>query len=78
MPFPFRLWHLLARLASVLPKAPLTDDQVFLMQEDNVVSPEYPGFPELGYRPVGITAALGAVLEGRGSDFNREPHSHGK
>lgn len=78
VPFPFGLWHLLARLASVLPNAPLTDDQVFLMQEDNVVSPEYPGFPELGYRPVGITAALGAALEARRSGFNREPRSHGK
>lgn len=78
LPFPFRLWHLLAGVAGILPNPPLTGDQVYLMQEDNVVSPEYPGFPELNYRPAGITASLGPSLEGSQDRFSRAPHGPGK
>lgn len=70
IPMPFALWHLLARTAAVLPGPPLTRDQVFLMQEDNLVSPEYPGFPELGYKPAGIINALPRSLPGRGDSLS--------
>lgn len=70
VPFPFPLWHLLAGAMAVLPNPPLTRDQVFLMQHDNRVSPEYPGFPELGHRPTGIITALGTALEDNARAFD--------
>lgn len=71
IPFPFRLWHLLARLTSVLPGAPLTQDQVYLMEWDNVASPEHPGFPELGYRPTGILSGMEQVLNKDAGRFSQ-------
>ncbi len=54
LPLPFPLWHGLARVAALLSSPPLTRDQVILMEQDNVVSPDAYGFAELGIeaRPV--------------------------
>jgi len=62
VPVPFALWHLLAAIAAVLPSPPLTRDQVLLMREDNVASPDAPGFDELGIAPRDVAAALSECL----------------
>lgn len=50
MPLPFRAWLALARAAEFLPRAPLTRNQVELMQIDNVADSK-PGFSDLGISP---------------------------
>ncbi|MBM7331985.1 MAG: NAD(P)H-binding protein [Alcanivorax sp.] len=58
LPLPFEAWHLMAAVARRLPGAPLTRDQVFLMEEDNVAAPDVPGFIELDRRPRGFREGL--------------------
>ena len=55
---PFALWHAAARIAEYVPGAPLTRDQIALMQCDNVASPHLPGLTELGIQPTPIEAVL--------------------
>ncbi len=55
---PFPLWHGLAALAELLPDAPLTRNQVELMQCDTVASAALPGFATLGIAPRPIASAL--------------------
>jgi len=62
VPVPFSVWHLLAAIAAVLPSQPLTRDQVLLIREDNVASPDAPGFAELGIAPRDVAAALSECL----------------
>jgi NADH dehydrogenase len=54
IPFPFAAWHVLARAAEVLPRPPVTRNQVELMEVDTVTSASMPGLRELGItaRPV--------------------------
>ncbi len=54
VPVPFALWHLAAAVLSPLPGAPLTRDQVWLMQRDNVADPALPGLEELGIEARGL------------------------
>jgi uncharacterized protein YbjT (DUF2867 family) len=58
MPIPFAAWHALAWFAEMLPKPPVTRNQVELMQVDSVASPEMPGFGELGISPLSIEEIL--------------------
>lgn len=58
VPVPFPVWHLLAAVARRLPGAPLTRDQVFLMEEDNVAAHDVPGFIELDHSPRGFRESL--------------------
>ncbi|MFO7954383.1 complex I NDUFA9 subunit family protein [Thioalkalivibrio sp.] len=51
LPVPFGVWHALAGLASVLPNPPLTRDQIYLMQQDNVASNSTGSFADLGITP---------------------------
>ena len=51
LPFPFAGWHLLARVAEVLPRPPVTRNQVELMEVDTVTSASMPGLRELGITP---------------------------
>lgn len=51
LPLPFVAWDLLATLVSVLPRPPLTRDQVELMRRDNLVGPDAAGFADLGLSP---------------------------
>ncbi len=51
LPVPFPVWDVLARLASVLPSAPVTRDQIALMRQDNVVSTTAASFANLGIQP---------------------------
>jgi uncharacterized protein YbjT (DUF2867 family) len=63
MPFPFAGWHALAWIAEMLPNPQLTRNQVELMQIDTVVSPELPGFRELGIAPHSLEDALRQMLQ---------------
>lgn len=51
VPFPFSAWHLLARVAEVLPRPPVTRNQVELMEVDTVTSASMPGLREVGIVP---------------------------
>jgi uncharacterized protein YbjT (DUF2867 family) len=62
IPIPFAAWHVLAWLAEMLPSPPITRNQVELMQIDNVVSREMPGFGELGISPLSIEEMLPEIL----------------
>ena len=55
LPVPFALWRALARMASLLPRPPLTPAQVALIQEDNVVGDGVATFSELGLSPCSPT-----------------------
>ena len=48
MPVPYVVWQLLATLMAPLPKRPISRDQVVLMKQDNVVSPERRPSPSSG------------------------------
>ena len=62
IPIPFAAWHVLAWFAEMLPRPPITRNQVELMQIDNVASPEIPGFGELGITPQSIEEILPEML----------------
>ena len=54
MPVPFALWRILASGAEFLPGAPLTRNQVALMQRDNIASADCAGLPSLDIAPTEI------------------------
>ncbi len=58
VPFPFGAWHLLARAAEMLPRPPVTKNQVELMEVDTVVSPQMPGLSDLGIAPQSVADAV--------------------
>ena len=62
IPIPFAVWHALGWFAEMLPRPPVTRNQVELMQIDNVSSPEIPGFGELGISPHSIEEILREIL----------------
>jgi uncharacterized protein YbjT (DUF2867 family) len=59
---PFSAWHALARIAEVLPGAPLSRNQVELMEVDNVASEGMLGFGALGISPQPIEHALEQII----------------
>jgi uncharacterized protein YbjT (DUF2867 family) len=65
LPVPFALWRVMAAVLQVLPRPPLTRDQVVLMQQDNFVGEGVGTFAELGLSPAGFVASLDALLERR-------------
>jgi uncharacterized protein YbjT (DUF2867 family) len=62
IPVPFAAWHVLAWTAEMLPAAPLTRNQVELMEVDTVASANEPGFAELGILPRPLDATLQEIL----------------
>ncbi|ASK35567.1 epimerase [Alcanivorax sp. N3-2A] len=62
IPVPFPLWHGLAAGLSLLPSPPLTRDQVYLLQYDNIAAPDMPSFDELGILPRSVGEALPECL----------------
>ena len=55
---PFGLWHALAYVAEMLPRPPITRNQVELMQIDSVASPGAPGFDDLRISPISLEDVL--------------------
>ena len=62
VPMPFGLWHALASVAEMLPKPPITRNQVELMQMDNVASPGAPGFGDLWISSTSLEDALPTIV----------------
>jgi hypothetical protein len=62
LPMPFPVWHGLAFVAERLPSAPITRNQVELMEIDNVASPDAAGLSDLGITPTPLTAVLQTIL----------------
>ena len=62
IPIPFAAWHALAWFAEILPRPPISRNQVELMQVDTVASQEMPGFGELGITPVAVEEILREIL----------------
>ncbi|NEV00300.1 NAD(P)H-binding protein [Bradyrhizobium uaiense] len=62
IPIPFVVWHALAWVSEILPDAPLTRNQVELMQIDTVSSPDMPGFAQLDMSPRSIEEILRTML----------------
>jgi uncharacterized protein YbjT (DUF2867 family) len=62
VPVPFGVWHALAWVAEVLPGAPITRNQVELMQVDTVASPSLPGIADLGVSPRPMESVLQSML----------------
>jgi len=52
-----------ARFLELLPKPPLTRDQVLMLQQDNVVGADAAGFKQLGIEPQAIEAILPTYLD---------------
>lgn len=63
MPVPFSAWKILAYTTSFLPHAPLTTDQVMLMQADNIADSNTSGFSDLGIEPRSLGDALAECLK---------------
>lgn len=58
VPWPFALWDLQAWGAQILPRPPLTRDQVELMRHDNVVTPGTPSLADIGIEPTALEEIL--------------------
>jgi uncharacterized protein YbjT (DUF2867 family) len=63
VPLPFPVASIQAAVLGLLPKPPLTVDQVKLLKRDNVVSGLFPGLPELGVRPTALEAIIPSYLD---------------
>ena len=61
VPVPFALWRILAIGAELLPSAPITRNQVALMQHDNIASGDFPGLESLHITPKEIEDLLPAM-----------------
>lgn len=67
LPVPFAVWDLLALMASILPRPPITAAQVILMKHDNVVSPDAHTLQDLGIDPTALEDVLPQYLFAGGS-----------
>ena len=63
IPIPFVFWDAVAGLAKILPRPPLTRNQVELMQIDTTASDGRPGFGLLGILPRSLEEELQAMLK---------------
>lgn len=62
LPLPFAIWDLVATLSAVVPHPPVTRDQLALIRQDNIVSPDAWTFDDLGIRPTAVEAVLPTYL----------------
>jgi NADH dehydrogenase len=65
IPFPFIVWHALARISEMLPSPSITQNQVALMQVDSVCNPKMPGFGDLDISPQSVEPTIQEILRGR-------------
>jgi uncharacterized protein YbjT (DUF2867 family) len=66
LPFPFFAWHAMAWAAEMLPKPPITRNQVELMQIDNVTSAGKPGISDFGIAARAIEAEVVESAQSQG------------
>jgi uncharacterized protein YbjT (DUF2867 family) len=62
IPVPFGMWRALAFAAEVLPRPPITRNQVELMMVDTIASPDRPGFGLFGIDPRGVDVVLETMM----------------
>ena len=62
MPFPMGGWRLVASLARMLPSPPLTEGQVALMRQDNIVDPDLGKLSDLGITATTMSAVSRTYL----------------
>ena len=62
MPMPFAVWHALGWVGEFVPGAPVTRNQVELMEVDTVVSPGMPGLADLGIEPRPMEEVIESML----------------
>ena len=55
---PFGIMHLPASFTQLLPNPPLTRDQLYLLEQDNIVGKKALGFAELGITPQPVEAHI--------------------
>ena len=60
---PWSIARMQARALELLPRPPLTTDQLKLLERDNVASGQFPGCAELGIQPTGLDAILPTYLD---------------
>ena len=63
VPVPFRLARMQATFLQLLPNAPVTRDQMKLLEADNVVSEDAAGLSDLGIEPTPVDAVVPSYLE---------------
>jgi uncharacterized protein YbjT (DUF2867 family) len=63
MPMPFAVWHALGSMGELVPGAPVTRNQVELMEIDTVASPDLPGLVDLGIEPRPLEGVLESMLQ---------------
>jgi len=63
VPFPFRFWRVIGYVSETLPSPPITRNQVELMEQDNVLEPDAPGFETLHISPQAIEDILPQMLQ---------------
>jgi uncharacterized protein YbjT (DUF2867 family) len=69
---PFAFWDAAAGLAAILPRPPLTRNQVELMQIDTTASDNQPGFGLLGISPRSLEEELKAIFK-HGNEETQNP-----
>lgn len=62
LPVPFPVWNLLTAALAPLPNAPVSRDQVRMMQRDNVVGAEAASLHDLGITPTPVEAVVPGYL----------------
>jgi NADH dehydrogenase len=67
VPVPFPAWHVLARVAELLPRPPLTRNQVELMEVDTIASPNRLDFDSVGIIPRFLEPILEQIIAARPS-----------
>jgi len=74
LPLPFAVASLMGTVMGLLPKPPLTADQVTLLKSDNVVSGNFPGLQSLGITPTAANAVLPSYMDiyRKGGRFNEQ------
>ena len=63
VPVPLGLWRMFALIAEIFPQPAITRNQVELMQMDNVVSLDAPGFADLQISPRSLEDVLPGMME---------------
>ncbi len=58
MPIPFGLASIMGKMSEILPTPPLTYDQVQLLKQDNIVSPDATTFEALGITPTAVEVVV--------------------
>jgi NADH dehydrogenase len=62
-PMAFPAWHALARIGEMLPRPPITRNQVELMELDTVASADLPGLRDLGIAPRALEETVALIAQ---------------